>query len=97
MSKNVINIGGRDVSVRPLTLRQIQDMAEDIDAGGRCGPKATKEEISAYVRVVKTCLAGDDVGMSEDDLLDLIDLGDVGRVWSHLMGLSGFVRRVGEE
>lgn len=95
MTSSNITLGGRQLKLRPLTLRQIRDLAADIEAGGRCGPRAAPEEVDAFCRVLAAGLAEND-DITADALLDLVDLGDIAPVWASLMGISGFVAKSGE-
>lgn len=93
MAQRKITLGGKDFSLRPLTLRQLRVHERDIEIGCRCGPKATVEEQDAYCRILAAGLTGNDPAPSADELLDLVDLGDIGPVWAALLGMSGYVER----
>lgn len=87
-------LGGREYIVPPLTLYWVRHFAERLkalDLSGGMDP----DKLDLIAQVVHAALKRNYPGMTFDELLEQIDLGNVQRVFEAVMGISGFTPAAG--
>lgn len=89
-----ISLGGDKYVVPALSLRQIRELApklDKLDAEGAGLPQA--EQIGAVVDVMHAALSRNYPDMTKEQLLDLIDLGNMGAMIKAAMRTSGLAEK----
>ena len=89
-SQKKIELRGKEYTVSPLTLNQIRDLSDDFKTVRGIRDFPNDEEGKAVVRVVHASLSTEHEGLSEKQVGDLIDLGNMLTVLAIVFGRSGF-------
>lgn len=82
-------LGGREYTVPPLSLFHVRHFANQLktlDLSGGMDP----EKLDLITQVVHAAMKRNYPDISQDQLLELLDLGNVYRVFEAVMGVSGF-------
>lgn len=86
-----INLGGKEFIVPALNFRQIKAIQNDIrKLENMAGGMVTDEEMQTMAKVVQMALSRNYPEVTEDELLDMLDLRNAPRVVEAIMGISGF-------
>ena len=84
-----VTMGGRDFILPPLTLKALRDLGPKIKTLGDLNGVPTPEQVDAIVALVHASAARNYPELTPDDLLDLLDLGNLHEVFPALMSASG--------
>lgn len=89
----IINLAGTDYTVPALSLRQVREMAPKLDLldSNETGLPAV-EQVDALVDVLHAALQRNYPSITKDELLDLIDLGNMTTLIKAAMRTSGMVK-----
>lgn len=88
----IVNLAGTDYTVPALSLRQVRELAsklEKLDAEATGMPAA--EQMEAVVDVLHAALSRNYPDMTKEQVLDLIDLGNMTSLVKAAMRTSGLV------
>lgn len=92
-----IDLGGREFHLPALTIAQLEEFEEDIVSVSKAALRETelfaKERFAAMARVIHAALSRNYPDIALDELRKMLDLENVGRAWSAVMGLSGLFRK----
>jgi hypothetical protein len=93
MAKGVeVKFLSRTITFYPLTLRQIQELSEemkvlrDIDVNDAF----SAERFGTLVKIFTASAQRGDKSLTESDISDLVDMGNVAEVTAAVLGQSGF-------
>ena len=94
-----VEMNGVEYVVPPLTLRMLQDHAEDIDVMQSMDAESALgvDRLAAVVRVAHAAMSRNYPDLTADDLHDLVDLANVSALVDAVLGVSGLTptREVG--
>lgn len=93
----IVNLGGTDYTVPPLSLRQVKRLAtqlDKLDPDVKGVPAA--EQIDATIEVMHAALSRNYPDLTREQLEDLIDLGNMTAIIKAAMRTSGLERRAVE-
>lgn len=85
----IVNIGGTDYTVPPLSFKQLRRLLDKINLIGSIEGVPSDEQMGAIVEVVHTALARNYPDITTDQLENILDLGNSARVVQAIMGVSG--------
>ena len=92
----LISMGGKDWTVPPLTLSKLRRLRPKIrqmtDAGIESNIGLTDEQIDTIAEIVQSALARNYPDLAIEDVLDLIDMGNVQPVLQAVLAGSGLRR-----
>lgn len=91
----IVNLGGTDYTVPPLSFKQLRRMLDKINLIGTIDGAPSNEQMDAIVEVVHSALARNYPDLTPDQVEDMLDLGNAGNVVKAIMGVSGLEQ--GEE
>lgn len=86
---NIVNIGGKDYTVPPLSFKQLRRLLDKITLIGTIEGVPSDEQMGAIVEVVHTALARNYPDLTPEQVEDMLDLGNSGKVVQSVMGASG--------
>ena len=89
----VCRMGGHDWVVPPLNLRQVRSLQPLLEKLGGVSVSSGAEQIESIVRVVWTALARNYPDVTEDQVEQMLDLGNANPIVMAVMGISGLVSR----
>lgn len=88
-----IDLGGREFEVPALTIDQLETFEEDIarasSAALNTAENFGKERLAAMARVIHGALSRNYPELALEEARKLLDLGNIGRAWAAVMGVSG--------
>ena len=87
----VVRMGGRDWTVPPLTFRQLRRLQPQLERLARINAAATPEQIGAVSEIVQAALSRNYPDITVDEVEDMLDLGNAGRVITAILSGSGLV------
>lgn len=88
----IIKMNGQDYVVAPLKLRQLMEREGDIDRMNPSHPEAFTtggERLTAMARVVAASLSRNYPDMTEDRVMDLLDMGNYNQAFNAALAVSG--------
>ena len=92
-----VKMGGRDFILPPLTLKALRRLGPTIANLSDLAGVPTPEQVDAMVELVHASAVRNYPELTMDDLLDLLDLGNLPEVFPAVMAASGLKRSaVGE-
>lgn len=86
-----VRMGGRDWTVPPLTFRQLRRLQPQLERLARINAAATPEQIGAVSEIVQAALSRNYPDITVDEVEDMLDLGNAGRVIAAILSSSGLV------
>jgi hypothetical protein len=89
-----IELGGEKYVVPALSLRQIRELAPKLDKLDSGSGMPQEDQIGAVVDVLHAALSRNYPEMKKDELLDLIDLGNMSALIKAAMRTSGLEKKV---
>jgi hypothetical protein len=96
-----ISLGGKDYIVPPLNLHGVKARETDIELISNTGDAAASpfgiERLSAICRIAHSALARNYPDMRQEQLEDMIDLGNAGDLIEAVLGVSGLTKHSGGE
>lgn len=89
---NKLIISGREFVIPPLTLRSLKRLQPQLASLRVMSDMPTPEQIDAMSEVVLAAINRNYPEVTLEDLLDLIDLGNMSAVFQSVLSVSGFVK-----
>lgn len=89
-----IKIGDAEYTIPPLNFKAIKRLQTEIAkmADIQVGATITAEQLDAMVCIVHSALVRNYPDMTEDQVAEIVDLGNAGTIIQAIMGVSGFVQ-----
>lgn len=87
-----VRMGGRDYVVPPLTLGQLRRHEEDLKKVRDITPFSPVAEVEPAIRVIHAAMTRNYPDLTREALEDLLDMGNVGRVFLAVCAMSGLER-----
>lgn len=84
-----VNLGGRDFTVPPLNFAALRRLESDIALIQGLGDVPGPQHIDAIVRIVHAALVRNYPDVTEAEVAELIDMGNLASVLKAVMGISG--------
>jgi len=81
--------------VPPLSLRDIQDMQEEVEGLKDMTERPTAGQLASVSRIILRALQRNYPNMTTDDLDGMLDLGNIYEVLSAVLQVSGYIRGTG--
>lgn len=91
-----VKMGGKEYTIPPLTFRHIQKLEPLINSIGQIQGTPTEKQMDAVAEIVHMAMSRNYPEMKREDVLDLLDLGNLKSVLDAVMGISGLVNKAGE-
>lgn len=91
----VLNMGGADYVVPPLSLGALEQLQERIAAF--TGDASNKEQVATAIDATFAALKRNYPDLTRQDVAELIDLGNMGEVFEAVMDVSGMKRKAVEQ
>lgn len=85
-----VRLGLDEYQIPPLGFRALQERAADIQALSSIGAAPTMEQMSVVGRIVHAAMQRNYPAITEDEVLDMLDVGNFQRVLGAVLGMSGF-------
>jgi len=92
----LIAIGGRDWTVPPLTLGQLRQLMPKVRALTSIGVEMGEAEIGTILEVIAAALKRNYPNTTEEELADLVDLGNAREILAAVLTGSGLRPSAGE-
>lgn len=87
-----INLGGRDYTVPPLTLRMLRKHGENLRQLSTLDDIPTPEQIDAISAIVLDAMCRNYPELTKDDLDDLVDMRTLPKLFRAVAGQSGLTQ-----
>jgi hypothetical protein len=91
-----VRMGGVDYVVAPLNFRQVRALQSKITTLGQIAGVVSDEQMSAIIEITKAALSRNYPEITVEQVEDMIDLGNAGKVIGAIMGVSGLEKKAGE-
>jgi hypothetical protein len=90
-----IKLGGKDYIVPPLSFKRLKNLKPEMEVIKTVAPQTelTDDQIEAMIRIIHAAISRNYPDLKEEDLFDLLDLGNIGKITAAVMGQSGFEQR----
>lgn len=85
-----VTLGLDEYRVPPLGFRDLQDLAGDIQALSRIGGHPTLEQMRGVARIAHAAIKRNYPAVTEDEVLDALDLGNYQAVLGAVLKIAGF-------
>lgn len=89
-----VELGGTVYIVPPLSLGAVEQLQDRISAFS--GDLADMSQVGLVIDVAHASLKRNYPEMTRDQVADIVDLGDMAKVFEAVMAVSGLVKRVDE-
>jgi hypothetical protein len=88
-----VRMGGRDFTIPPLTLGMVKRLAPQLEKMGGADPASISgpEAADACVTVIHAALKRNYPELTQDEVEELLDLGNMQKVTHAVMGISGLI------
>jgi hypothetical protein len=87
-----VEMAGTDYVVPPLTFRQIQDLHEILAGLAAVQGVPSADQITGIAEIVRTALARNYPDITLEQVMDMLDMGNVNDVLMAVLGASGLVK-----
>ncbi len=87
----IVRMGGRDWTIPPLTFKQLRRLQPQLERLARINAAATPEQIGAVSEIVQAALSRNYPEITVEEVEDMLDLGNAGRVITAILSGSGLV------
>ena len=93
MTTAKISINGNEYTVSALNLKQIKDFRDDIKSLNEIakGGFPENEQLDSVIRLVHASLSKVHQGLTEEQVSEMIDLGNMAQLIQMVMGAAGLV------
>lgn len=91
-----ITIGGADYIVPPLNLKRFRALKPKLAALEAVSADLTVEQMDVMVECVHAALSRNYPEITPDQIEEMIDLGNMTRIFRAVMSVSGLEQRLGE-
>ena len=90
-----INLGGEERVVPPLSFKRLRNLKAEMEViqTVQTGTELTDEQAGAMIKIVHAAITRNYPDMTEDELSEMLDLGNIGKITKAVMGQSGFEAR----
>lgn len=88
----VVHMDGRDWTIPPLTLAQLRGNQDHLRKVLEITPFSTPEEMDPAIHMIHLAMTRNYPELTREGLEDMLDLGNVGRVWLAICAMSGLER-----
>lgn len=90
-----VRIGDEEYRVPPLSLRDIQDLQDEVESLKGMTERPTSEQLAAVTKLILRSLQRNYPAMTAEDLDSMLDLGNVYEVLSAVLKVSGYIKSAG--
>ncbi len=90
-----VTMGGREFILPPLTLKALRSLGPKIKLLSSLADVPTPEQVDVMVELVHASAVRNYPEITPDDLLELLDLGNLTEVFPAVMAASGLKKRMG--
>lgn len=87
-----VSLSGREFTLPPLTLGALKKIGDKISILSEMSTVPTPEQIDAMCQIILSSVNRNYPEVTQDELLELIDLGNLKSVFEAVLGASGIVR-----
>ena len=93
-----MNLGGQDYTVPPLNFRQLKQFGKEIKAVRNLGTSSDPmAELVTLVPVIAAAFKRNYPDLTEDQVMDLLDLGNYRAVFEAVLGVTPELRKLLDE
>jgi len=87
-----VQMGGRDFTLPPLTLGALKKIGDKIYILSEMSSIPTPDQIDAMAQIILSSVNRNYPEVKQDELIELLDLGNLKSVFEAVLGASGIVR-----
>lgn len=84
-----VSMGGRDYTLPPLTLGSLKRIGNKINALSNIDSVPNEEQTEAIASIVLASVNRNYPEITQDELLEMIDLGNLKEIFEAVLGVSG--------
>jgi hypothetical protein len=84
-----VSMGGRDYTLPPLTLGSLKRIGNKINALSTIDSVPNEEQTEAIASIVLASVNRNYPEITQDELLEMIDLGNLKEIFEAVLGVSG--------
>ena len=84
-----VTMGGREYTLPPLTLGSLKRIGNKINTLSKIDSVPNEEQTDAIAQIVLASVNRNYPEITQDELLEMIDLGNLKEIFEAVLGLSG--------